>query len=89
MRWRWRDGDACEKLHLPRPDQEHRPNLSPLRRRHPSIAMIDEKCAALRALLKIDKRRGKITSDADKDFIRRTCPCEHCLDWRRRRSTLN
>ena len=45
-------------------------------------------CSKVRAQVAQDKRRGKTTSEAAKDFIRRTCVCSSCQDWRRAHSRV-
>jgi hypothetical protein len=47
--------------------------------------VLDEPCATVRARISFDKKKGKTTSEAAKDFVRRTCPCEHCQEWRQGR----
>lgn len=34
------------------------------------------------ARVHFDKKHGLTTSEATKDFLRRTCPCDVCRTWR-------
>lgn len=40
-------------------------------------------CQSVKSRIALDKRHGKTTSQAAIDFIRRTCSCVTCSDWRR------
>ena len=40
-------------------------------------------CRTLKQRIQFDKKHGKTTSEAAKDFVRRTCKCEACVAWRR------
>jgi hypothetical protein len=40
-------------------------------------------CQTLARRIAFDKRRGHTTSEAAKDFVRRTCPCDSCVEGRR------
>lgn len=43
----------------------------------------EEKCKNVRSRKRIDQSRGLTTSNAVIEFIRRTCACVHCKEWRR------
>ena len=49
---------------------------------------MQDACSAILARVKNDKRHGKTTSNAQKDFIRRTCGCDVCAAWRRSRLSV-
>lgn len=44
--------------------------------------MEKEKCKSVASRIKHDGKNGRTTSGAAIDFIRRTCICAHCKDWR-------
>ena len=54
-----------------------------LYRDHGAIEVKATLCTAISARVRRDKRYGKTTSEAQKDFIRRTCSCDECVAWRR------
>ena len=50
--------------------------------------MIADPCPKVHAKVTQDRKHGKTTSEAMKDFIRRTCECASCAAWRREQSKL-
>lgn len=40
-------------------------------------------CASITARQRHDAKHGRTTSQAAVEFIRRTCPCDECSDWRK------
>lgn len=44
--------------------------------------MSTSECSAVKKRVKFDARKGKTTSVAMVEFIRRTCSCAECSEWR-------
>jgi hypothetical protein len=42
-----------------------------------------EECKNLKSRIANDKKKGRTTSQAVVDFIRRTCACDQHREWRR------
>ena len=47
-----------------------------------STAAASSDCATIERRVAFDLRRGRTTSQAARDFVRRTCPCSACAEWR-------